>query len=105
MNDWKKRASKSSGFWISLISIVALIAISTFPVPTHVNAGAGNAKNLTSNQQRSAQGQSRQSAVRDLTTRLADLNARYQLGGKADALLYWESRAAWRRCARRYFPN
>src|SRR4030095_12294617 len=47
-------------------------------------ANTGEAMNLKSAQEPSAQGQRRQSEVRDLTIQLAALNSRYQLGNKAE---------------------
>jgi len=60
-------------------SVLALALTTAFAI-----ANTGEAKNFNSAQEASAQSQQRQSDVRDLTTRLANMNSRYQLGSKAD---------------------
>ncbi|HEY2971794.1 MAG TPA: hypothetical protein VGJ48_04725, partial [Pyrinomonadaceae bacterium] len=66
-------------FTTCVVTVLALVLTTGFAI-----TNTGEAKNLNSDRGVSVQGQSRQSEVRDLTIRLANLNARYQLSSKVE---------------------
>jgi hypothetical protein len=79
----EKLMKRMNGRALGLACLIILAAIAT--------TLSGSKQNVRAAKQQgpgeppvSAQGQSRQSDVRDLTIRLAGLNARYQLGGKGE---------------------